>query len=247
MVTRSLVLMLFGALVLLSAGTQAQSGDVRVGGRIVDRTGAALPGVTVTLTGGTTRQAISDDDGRYVFTDLTSGSYTLTATLPGFQTLARTVFAGQPGSFALDFTLQLGCDGVIDWLEIGLPMALSAADAVLYVRVKDAGHPAGVFAPNCVDGYEHAATVLAVIKSPRLNSDTIRLLRRRSTGYRVGDELIVFLERHSSGAFLESGRYVFPVTGGRVEWRRDDLPGVTDGSSVRDVLEGLRNTLSMIR
>ncbi|HSF16225.1 MAG TPA: carboxypeptidase regulatory-like domain-containing protein [Vicinamibacteria bacterium] len=61
-------------------------------GRVVDATGAVLPGVTVTLTHvetGLTRTVVTDDNGRFRVPLLPVGPYTLTAELPGFQTLQR--------------------------------------------------------------------------------------------------------------------------------------------------------------
>jgi hypothetical protein len=232
----------------MASGAHPQSATVRVSGRAIDSSGAILPGVTVTLTGPSTRRAVTDADGSYVFTDLMPGYYTLTGTLAGFQTASRAVVAAAPGSFAVDLTLRLGCLSEIDRVDFGLPTNIAAADAVLYVRITDAGRRARLTSNDyCVEGREHQAIVLDVIKSPRLGSDMIRLVRAGPTSYRPGDEVVVFLHRHPSGAFIDFGDYTFPVTDGRVRWWRDDLPGVTDGSPVRQVLEGLRNTLSMIR
>lgn len=231
----------------------AQTGGVRIAGQTTDGKGGVLPGATVRLTGGTTLQAVTDADGRYLFTELPTGNYTLTATLPGFQPSTREIVAAAPGSFVVDVPLYLGCSYVIDFFETKLPMAIAGADAVLYVRVADAGRAVRLTDGDCIEGYEHKATVLAAVKSPRLSSDTIRLVRTGRTspgpraGYNVGDELIVFLQRHQSGAFVDFGSDAHPVRDGRVQWTRDDLPGVTDGTPVRQVLEGLRNTLSMIR
>lgn len=246
---RAFVLALvYVASVVLLASLQAQSGGVRIAGRTTDRTGAAVPGVTVTLAGATMRRAVTDADGRYLFTDLPTGSYTVTASIPGFQTSTHAVVASAPGSFAVDLALHVGCLFEIQRVDFGLPTNMAAADAILYLRIADAGRAVRVTESDyCVEGRQHAAVVLGAIKSPRLSSDTIRLVRAGTSDYRPGDEVIVFLRRHPSGAFLDFGDYAFAVREGRVRWWRDDLPGVTDGSPVRDVLEGLRNTLSMIR
>jgi hypothetical protein len=253
--TRTWLLATFGMLFLISAA-HAQVPSVRIAGRALDRAGFALPGVTVNVSGAITRQAVTDADGKYVFTDLAPGAYTLTAILPGFVAASRNVVAAAPGSFAVDFSLYLGCLSEIQLVVQGppLPITIAAVDAVLYVRVADAGRPVRLADGDCVEGREHQATVLAIVKSPRLNSDTIRLVQEAVTArargraaYGAGDELIVFLQRHQSGAFVDFSHDVYAVRDGRVRWTRDDLPGVTDGSPVRQVLEGLRNTLSMIR
>jgi hypothetical protein len=253
MMARSVRLSVVCVSLLASGWVQAQTGGVRIAGQTTDGKGGVLPGVTVRLTGGTTLQAVTDADGRYLFTELPTGHYTLTATLSGFQPSTREIAAAAPGSFAVDVPLYFGCSYAIDFFATKLPMAIAGADAVLYVRVADAGRAVRMTDGDCIEGYEHKATVLAAVKSPRLSSDTIRLVRTGRTspgpraGYNVGDELIVFLQRHQSGAFVDFGSDAYPVRDGRVQWTRDDLPGVTDGSPVRQVLEGLRSTLSMIR
>jgi len=245
---RTSLLAAIGVLAVAS-GVYAQASSVRLSGRAVDRAGAALPGVTVNVSGAITRQAVTDADGEYVFTDLAPGGYTLTATLPGFQPSSRTIGAVAPGSFVVDFAMYLGCGSMHQRIVPGppLPQSIASADAVLYVRIANDGRSVRLTDGDCIDGHEHQAIVLAAVKSPRLNSDHIRLVRTGGSPYHAGDELIVFLQRHQSGAFVDVDHDVFPVHDGRVRWTRDDVPGITDGSPVRQVLEGLRNTLSMIR
>ena len=69
----------------------AQTGTIS--GQIQDATGAALPGVTVTITSqdrGFSRSTISDENGRYVFPAVPIGLYTAVATLQGFETAQAT-------------------------------------------------------------------------------------------------------------------------------------------------------------
>jgi hypothetical protein len=59
-------------------------------GRIVDATGAVLPGVAVTTQNantGLTRTTVTESGGRFTFLSLPVGPYSLTAELSGFQTL----------------------------------------------------------------------------------------------------------------------------------------------------------------
>jgi hypothetical protein len=71
------------------ATAQQQTGAIT--GRAVDTSGGALPGVTVSIASpqmiGGARTAVTDDQGVYRFTLLTGGTYTVTFTLPGFNTL----------------------------------------------------------------------------------------------------------------------------------------------------------------
>ena len=66
----------------------AQQTESRILGRVLDQSGAALPGVTVTVTSkstGAERTAVTDGDGTYTVTNLAPGPYTVRAELAGFQ------------------------------------------------------------------------------------------------------------------------------------------------------------------
>jgi hypothetical protein len=73
-------------------------------GRVVDPTGAAVPGVTVTMeNGGRRQQVFTATDGSYVVSNLGPGAITITGELQGFQTARRTVAqAGQEVDLTLD-------------------------------------------------------------------------------------------------------------------------------------------------
>jgi hypothetical protein len=75
----------------------AQQTESRVVGMVADRSGAVLPGVTVTVTStdtGAVRTAVTDGDGQYSVTNLGPGSYTVAFELPGFQTQTETIRLG---------------------------------------------------------------------------------------------------------------------------------------------------------
>ena len=81
--------------VMLLAATPAFSQVIGAGnmdGRLVDATGAILPGVAVTVSNnetGLTRTTMTESSGRFTFLSLPVGPYTLTAERSGFQTLRR--------------------------------------------------------------------------------------------------------------------------------------------------------------
>src|SRR3990172_6001315 len=69
-----------------------QMGTGTIDGRMVDATGAVLPGASVTLTNadtGLSRTVTTDASGRFRVPLLPVGPYVLTAELAGFQTLRR--------------------------------------------------------------------------------------------------------------------------------------------------------------
>ena len=75
---------------IVTAQTTDRSG---IEGRVIDTSGAALPGVTVTLTKGTTeRVVITDANGKFAFPNVNpSVPYTLRAELAGFKTVIKTI------------------------------------------------------------------------------------------------------------------------------------------------------------
>ena len=74
-------------LIALSAVCLWAAGE-SIEGTVKDNTGGVIPGVTVVLTSvdtGATRQALSDDAGFFVFTNIKPGNYEIRAELEGFQ------------------------------------------------------------------------------------------------------------------------------------------------------------------
>src|SRR6476659_51521 len=88
---RALALALaFIACLLATTAALAQTSSGSITGRVVDATGAALPGVTVTATNtrtGFTRSVVTDAEGRYTFPSVPIGPYNVTAELSGFTTV----------------------------------------------------------------------------------------------------------------------------------------------------------------
>src|SRR5436190_24109765 len=80
----------FVALVALPSLAHAQSA---ISGLVRDASGAVLPGVTVEAASPVliekVRTVVSDGEGRYTIIDLRPGTYTVTFSLPGFNTLKR--------------------------------------------------------------------------------------------------------------------------------------------------------------
>jgi hypothetical protein len=73
---------------------QSATNTSAIEGRVIDESGAALPGVTVSISSPALQapqlDSATDDGGRYRFTALPRGIYTLTFTLSGFQKITRT-------------------------------------------------------------------------------------------------------------------------------------------------------------
>ena len=82
--------LVLASLVLVPALARAQSVFT---GTVKDTSGAVMPGVTVEAASPVliekVKSAITDENGQYRIVDLRPGTYTLTFTLPGFNTIAR--------------------------------------------------------------------------------------------------------------------------------------------------------------
>src|SRR5262245_58872218 len=99
-----------------------------VTGTVSDGTGALIPGVTVKATAldtGVVTNAVTNESGAYNFSNLLPGKYTLSATLPGFQTKNLTdIQLSQNTSYRYNF--ELAVTGVNTLVEVSV-----SADAIL--------------------------------------------------------------------------------------------------------------------
>lgn len=83
---------LVAVLGILAMPVAAQTGGGNVEGRVVDESGAVLPGVTVTATNtstGLSRQDVTGGDGSFRLASLPVGSYTVVFELAGFGTVTQ--------------------------------------------------------------------------------------------------------------------------------------------------------------
>jgi Carboxypeptidase regulatory-like domain/TonB-dependent Receptor Plug Domain len=88
--TRAAWAALLVALVAVSAFGQASLATGNIFGKVLDSSGAGLPGVTVTLTGGGAPQTVvTDADGDFRFISLSPGTYSVKAELAGMGTATR--------------------------------------------------------------------------------------------------------------------------------------------------------------
>jgi len=106
-------------LVLTSALAHAQFAlRSKVEGTITDTTGAMLPGVTVTLTEIERNQiqtATTDTIGAYAFSNLATGTYTVTAELAGFiKTVSQPITLGSAANAKVDLTLNVGVSETVE-------------------------------------------------------------------------------------------------------------------------------------
>ena len=104
---------------VLSTTAYAQSSSIT--GVVRDASGAVLPGVTVEAASPEliekVRSAISDGTGQYRIIDLRPGTYSLTVTLPGFNTVKREGIE-LIGSQTLTIPIELRVGGVEETITV---------------------------------------------------------------------------------------------------------------------------------
>ena len=99
-------------LALQGATLEAQTAGATLTGRVVDQSGAGVPGATLTATApatGFTRSVASESNGSYTISSLPVGTYTVSAMLPGFKPVEQLqVRLDVASTRRIDFTLEVG-------------------------------------------------------------------------------------------------------------------------------------------
>src|SRR5262245_37823166 len=97
---------------LVFCGTSLGQVNATVGGTVSDASRALIPGVEVTarnINTGIVQTRVTNESGAYEFPSLQPGTYSITASLPGFQTQAfNNVQLSQGQQVRYNFTLQVG-------------------------------------------------------------------------------------------------------------------------------------------
>ena len=105
--------LVFLSLLLATAATSlAQQGTSDIGGKVVDPSGAVLPGVAIMVTNeetGVFREVVTTSNGSYFVSQMVPGHYRLTAKLEGFKSLDRRGVVLEVGkTLTLDLLLDTG-------------------------------------------------------------------------------------------------------------------------------------------
>jgi len=109
---QSAMLVLGAVLALLAPSLFAQETTGGLQGTVKDTSGAVLAQARVVVTGSTlvgAKEAVTDSTGYYRFSNLPPGTYTLTVTAPGFETLKREGLVLEVGHLpTVNLTLNVG-------------------------------------------------------------------------------------------------------------------------------------------
>ena len=101
---------LFFALIVVAVPAMAQEQTGAIQGVVTDTTGAVIPGASIEArsANGGAQTTVSDTQGVYTFPSLRSGTYFLTATLPGFTTVKmQDVHLSLGQTLKVDFSLRV--------------------------------------------------------------------------------------------------------------------------------------------
>lgn len=110
----------------------AQEQQTRLTGRVTDGSGAALPGVSVTIASPRLERAaavVTDGVGRYLSPALPSDTYNITFELPGFQTRTHPGVFLRPGE-VLILNRQMGLASLAETVEVVAPAPAPPPPAV---------------------------------------------------------------------------------------------------------------------
>jgi hypothetical protein len=118
----------------------AQQTESRISGTVTDQNAGVLPGVTVTITAsatGAVRTAVTDEQGRYVVTNLSSGAYQISTELNGFAPRKNEVMLGVGETKPVDVALSVA--GVSEAVTVsGAVTSLDLSSARIGVNVSPA-------------------------------------------------------------------------------------------------------------
>ncbi len=127
---------LIAAVIVLFVGAPAYSqlAQGTIAGNVVDQSGGAITGATVTISDparGFTRTLTTDSTGQYAAPSLTPGSYTVRGVATGFETLERPNILVQVGeTVRVDLTMQPGAQTQTVTVTSEVPQ-IDTSDAVL--------------------------------------------------------------------------------------------------------------------
>lgn len=152
-----------GLVVFAGDGARGQETFSLVG-TVTDTADGPLPGVTATISDGSdSRVIVTDAPGRFEFTGLLPGTYTVDAALVGFRARTRRVEVGVAPSTRLDMTLRVAPLQIADPVILTPVEQVQRASAIAHIRIATTRMP--VHRPG-EDEFEivHDASALFVLK-----------------------------------------------------------------------------------
>jgi hypothetical protein len=167
----------------LAAAQASLTGTVR------DTSGGVLPGVTVEASSPVliekVRAAVTDDTGQFRIVDLRPGTYSLTATLPGFITVRREGIA-LAGSQTLTFPIEMKVGGLEETITVTGETPVVDVQSVRREVVLDADVIQSIPATRAVGALLNATPGVNVSDAGLALSPTMTSFNARSSGINAG-------------------------------------------------------------
>ena len=173
----------------LASPVAAQTASVS--GTIIDQSGGAVPGATVTLTGpGGTASTTSGPRGEYSFPNLANGTYHLTATLSGFAPATRDVVVSGANVEVPVISLALG--SLTDTIVVSATKsdaALIDAPATISVVTSE------VLASTAAQNYGDLLRSLPGVNVIQLSARDVNVTNRQGTSTLTNSQLVLLDDR----------------------------------------------------
>src|SRR5258705_470707 len=169
-------------LLLLSSATNAaaQQAPSGIAGLVKDASGGILPGVTVEAASPVlierVRSVTTDSDGRYNIIDLRPGTYTVTFSLPGFNTYRREGIA-----ISVGFTATVNVD-----LAVGSPAESSSPNVAMNMVPKEGANTFRFSIEGLFTNHSFQSSNLDSSLEARQITEVPKLNRMYDAGFTVG-------------------------------------------------------------
>ena len=173
----------------LASPVAAQTASVS--GTIIDQSGGAVPGATVTLTGpGGTASTTSGPRGEYSFPNLANGTYRITVTLSGFAPATRDVVVSGANVAVPVISLALG--SLTDTIVVSATKsdaALIDAPATISVVTSE------VLASTAAQNYGDLLRSLPGVNVIQLSARDVNVTNRQGTSTLTNSQLVLLDDR----------------------------------------------------
>ncbi len=170
-------------LVILAA--QVWAANISIQGRTVDHNDIDLPGVTVSVAGPVSRAVLSGIDGAYRLLNLPAGTYSVTATMPGFARLEKKIEFDGEAAVVVDFQMQQAFEDTVVVSASRTGVALE--DAPTTISVIDAETIESSAARNVGDLLRSVPGVNVIQSSAR----DVNVATRHSSGLLNSSQLVM--------------------------------------------------------
>jgi hypothetical protein len=173
----------------------ADSGVLEMGaeiaGSVVDPSGAAIPGVTVSLRlpDATARQAVTDPNGRFAIDEVPPGKYVAEFDAAGFQTAVRNIDVHAQDRAALSETLVPGSASEAVNVAAASVIQLQTENAELHGTINGKAVD-----PLLLNGRDFSQlsklAPAAPVQAPKAQPRSLRAVRRSATAFSIKDGVV---------------------------------------------------------